>query len=158
MSDGQDTLRYGSDMPKRAFKPEDLILVRVPSDPRLAPNGTAAVYSVKRVTDTNKYATDLFLWTDAGVRQLTAGDHNDTSPRWKPDGTSIAFASDRLKPRPGLFELPMVGGEPTQLVDLPEGSLGKFEWSPDGKRIAFLFRKKVITEPRRLRSSEPRMD
>ena len=132
-------------MPKRAFVPEDLLRVTVPSDPRISPAGDAVVYCVKRVTEKNNYATDLFIWREDGVRQLTTGDTNDTSPRWKPDGTAIAFSSDRLKPKPGLFEMPMAGGEPRKLLSLPEGSLGKFEWSPDGRHIAFLFRKKSET-------------
>src|SRR5688500_2086995 len=129
-------------MSKRAIQREDLLRVRVPTDPRFSTEGQIVVYCVKRIADKNKYATDLFTWGESGLRQLTTGDCNDSSPRWKPDGSSIAFSSDRLKPKPGLFELPMAGGEPRKLVSLPEGSLGKFEWSPDGKHIAFLFRKK----------------
>ncbi|MDQ2987081.1 MAG: S9 family peptidase [Armatimonadota bacterium] len=129
-------------MPKRPLKPEDLLRVAVPSDPRLSPDGDSAVYVVKRVAEKNKYASNLYLWRGGGVQRLTAGDSNDSQPRWKPDGTSIAFTSDRQKPKPGLFELPLSGGESRCLVDLPEGSLGKYEWSPDGNHIAFLFRKK----------------
>ena len=135
-------MRYRLIMPKRPLVPEDLLQIRVPSDPRLSPAGDSVVYCVKRITDKNKYATDLYLW-DGVLRQLTSGDTNDTSPRWRPDGATIAFVSDRRKPKPGLYELPMYGGEARLLVDLPEGSMGKFEWSPDGKRIAFLFRKKA---------------
>lgn len=130
-------------MHKRAFLPEDLLRVKVPSDPRLSPDGQTAVYCVKRVAEKNKYATDLYLWDGGAVRHLTSGDTNESSPRWRPDGASLAFVSDRRKPKPGLFELPMTGGEARQIVDLPEGSLGKFEWSPDGKHVAFLYRKKV---------------
>ncbi len=128
-------------MPKRPMQPEDLNRVRVPSDPRLSPDGQSVVYAVKRTADKNKYATDLYLW-DGDLRQLTTGDSNDSQPRWKPDGSAIAFSSDREKPKPGLFLLPMSGGEARKIVDLPEGSLSKFEWSPDGRHIAFLFRAK----------------
>jgi len=98
---------------------------------------------VKRAADRNKYASDLYLW-DGELRQITSGNSNDSQPRWKPDGSAIAFTSDREKPKPGLFLLPMSGGEARKIVDLPEGSLAKFEWSPNGKHIAFLFRAKDI--------------
>jgi dipeptidyl aminopeptidase/acylaminoacyl peptidase len=145
----------------RPFVPEDLLRVEVPADPRISPDGESVVYAVKRVGEKNKYATDLYLWQEAGVRRLTSGESNDGSPKWKPDGSSIAFASDRLKPKPGLFELPMAGGEPRQLVSLPEGSLSKYEWSPDGKHIAFLYRKKSeerTEEEKKKRSEDGRSE
>src|SRR5688500_13326304 len=103
-------------MPKRPLEPEDLLRVAVPSDPRLSPDGDAVVYVVKRVAEKNKYASDLYLWPGVEVRRLTASESNDSQPRWRPDGTSIAFISDRQKPKPGLFELPLAGGEPRCLV------------------------------------------
>ena len=129
-------------MSRRAFVPEDLPKVKVPSDPQISPDELAVVYAVKRVADKNRYASDLYIWSQAGLRQITFGDSIDSAPRWSPDGTSVAFTSDRLKPKPGLFLLSMSGGEPSRIVDLPEGSLGKYEWSPDGKFMAFAFREK----------------
>lgn len=129
-------------MPKRPIRPEDLLQLTVPSDPRLSPDGSSAVYTVKRIASKNKYATDLFLW-NGELRQLTEGDSNNTQPRWKPDGTAVAFVSDRNKPLPSLMLMPMQGGEPRKILDLPEGSFAKYEWSPDGKHIAFLFREKA---------------
>lgn len=129
-------------MPKRPFQPDDLLRLQVPGDPRVAPDGKSVVYTVKRVSKPGSYATDLYLWRDGDTRRLTSGESSDTHPRWRPDGAAIAFMSNRLKPKAGLFLLPADGGEATPLLELPEGSLSGFDWSPDGKRIAFLYRPK----------------
>src|SRR5262249_39354308 len=71
------------------------------------------------------------------ARALTSGRHRDTSPRWSPDGCSIAFLSDRDKDeRAQLFVLPLQGGEPRQITSLKRGA-GAPVWSPNGDRLAF---------------------
>ena len=62
---------------------------------------------------------------------------SDGSPRWAPDGGSIAFISDR-DGTPHLYRLSMRGGEAEQLVTEPVPQAAVFRWSPDGSRIAVL--------------------
>src|SRR5262252_3518716 len=70
------------------------------------------------------------------LRQLTFSGRNDSSPRWAPDGGSIAFLSDRDGPSQ-LYRLPMRGGEAEKLTDRKD-AIRAFRWSPDGRRIALL--------------------
>ena len=60
-------------------------------------------------------------------------------PRWSPDGTRIAFASNRDGDHKQLYVLPLDGGEPLCLTDLKE-DVERPAWSPDGTRIAFAAR------------------
>ena len=73
-------------------------------------------------------------------RQLTDGDWNDTSPVWSPDGTRIAFISERREDRDQralteAYVVPVSGGEPE---NWSEGlfDVGVLGWSPDGQRLA----------------------
>jgi acylaminoacyl-peptidase len=81
---------------------------------------------------------------DAGepsVRQLTQGEDSVAKPRWSPDGTRLAFTSERENKTEQIFVLPLTdGGEAERVSDLPPGSIGQIAWSPDGTRIAFAFR------------------
>jgi len=78
---------------------------------------------------------------------LTEGDHDETEPRWSPDGQSILFASNRSE-RPDmdldateLYLIPAGGGEMRQLVTRP-GRKGAAVFSPDGQHVAYLGRDK----------------
>ncbi len=67
---------------------------------------------------------------------------DDLAPRWSPDGTKIAFLSDR-EGVPGFFRLYVVNDDGTNVQGLfdtvihPEGDL-EFSWAPDGKHIALI--------------------
>ena len=68
--------------------------------------------------------------------RLTQGPASDVNPAWSPDGTQIAFASNR----DGDFEIYVMntdGANPVQLTEDPWATDWTPTWSPDGKRIAF---------------------
>ena len=71
----------------------------------------------------------------SGPRRLTAHVATDTAPRFSPDGTWIAFTSDRMGNN-DVYIVPVEGGEPTQLTFMT-GDDNALYWTPDGKRILF---------------------
>src|SRR5947209_4192231 len=78
-------------------------------DPHMSPDGTRVVYSVGRANrDLDRGTSQVWLSNVDGSdpRCLTwTGDRNREA-RWSPDGRSIAFVSDRLNDRSGVFVLP----------------------------------------------------
>ena len=123
----------------RTITAEDLYKLFVISGVRLAPDGEHIVYSRQRVeAKTEKKYSNLWIVEVASGqgRQFTYGDQNDVQPRWSPDGSQIAFLSNRGDPeKPSqVYLIPFGGGEARRLTDLP-GEIGEIAWSPDGKRL-----------------------
>ena len=134
--------------------PEDLARLRIATEPRLSPDGGLVTFTLQTVAPAlSDYRTTIWLVPADGsrpARQLTIGARHDRHPRFAPDGTALAFLSDRrtrVEDEPGLgkddkeredvnqvYLLPLDGGEARRLTDLPRGVEG-FEWSPDGRHL-----------------------
>ena len=75
----------------------DEFQLQVAADPQISPDGKKVVY-VRRFADpmTDRRYTNLWIINSEGTehRPLTTGNRSDTSPRWSPDGTRIAYLSD----------------------------------------------------------------
>ena len=74
------------------------------------------------------------------VRRLTTHLSADTSPTWSPDGTRLAFASDRAKP--GVPDIYIMDAN-QEIIRLTEDPTGATQpaWSPDGNWIAYVSRR-----------------
>src|SRR4051812_44128353 len=103
-----------------------------------SPDGSRLVFSVAEPVKAAARARAIWMLDVASgaLRQLTFSGRNDSSPRWAPDGQSMAFLSDRDGPSQ-LYRLPMRGGEAEKLTDRKD-AIRAFRWSPDGRRIALL--------------------
>ncbi|MCY7418476.1 MAG: DPP IV N-terminal domain-containing protein, partial [Chloroflexi bacterium] len=160
-------------MPRRP-RPDDLYGLRVPIEVRLSPDGSRVAYVVKE-TAPGKDGYRVSIWLvpadgSAPGRRLTLGARRDTSPRGSPDGSTLAFLSDRsavlaaggAADRPveagaaidgqgttQVWLLPMDGGEASQLTRLPD-DVGELAWSPHGTHLCVVSAATTVT-PRRQR-------
>ncbi|MDP9268632.1 MAG: protein kinase [Acidobacteriota bacterium] len=58
-------------------------------------------------------------------------------PLWSPDGSSLAFSSNRQTPRLNLFRQPVGGGAAEALYTSSTGDVIPTDWSRDGRFITF---------------------
>ena len=118
--------------------PEQALGMRSLSDLRVSPDGSRIAFVVSeppKGTDRNR---DIWVATIASkdVRRLTFTETAEASPRWSPDGRTLAFLSTREGGNQ-IYLLSMAGGEAAKLTD-GKNSVRGFDWAPDGKSLAFL--------------------
>ena len=129
---------------KRPITADDLLTLQGVGDPQISPDGTQVAF-IRTVTDRDKNTYRSEIWMAAAdgsrpPRQFTGGKASAGEPRWSPDGSQIAFVSDRQDEQAQIFLLPAGGGEAQLLTKLEQGSVQGLRWSPDGAKIAFLYR------------------
>lgn len=120
--------------------PVELLSVSGPgaTQPSASPRGNLLAYR-QGVMDRNIWRVDLDGPSSSAKtltpRQLIASTRRDSSPQISPDGSRIAFASDRT----GDFEIWVCENDGQNPVQLTFGihAAGSPRWSPDGRRIAF---------------------
>ncbi|MGD8896427.1 MAG: protein kinase [Acidobacteriota bacterium] len=98
------------------------------SSPAVSPDGRTVAFASDRDGQLRVWLKQV---TGEAEAPLTSGP--DDFPRFSPDGTTILFARP-VGEGTSLFRAAVLGGEARRLVEnATEG-----DWSPDGKRIAFL--------------------
>jgi dipeptidyl aminopeptidase/acylaminoacyl peptidase len=108
-------------------------------EPQIAPDGAHVVYQ-RRGMDVMEDRRTSRLWivgTDgAGNEKLTTRDEGESSPRWSPDGTKIAFTSSSDDHGTEVFVHWVASGRTARLTQLENAPSG-LSWGPEGERIAF---------------------
>ncbi|HJZ81105.1 MAG TPA: S9 family peptidase [Pyrinomonadaceae bacterium] len=139
----------------RGITPEDYFAFEFISDPNISPDGKLAAYVLTKIDrPQNRRNSSIWMAATDGSRapwQFTTAPQSSNSPRWSPDGKSIAFLSSRPEtaanatatpaeqPRNQIYLLSMNGGEARRLTNLKNG-VSVFRWSPDGTRLVVVSR------------------
>jgi dipeptidyl aminopeptidase/acylaminoacyl peptidase/hypoxanthine phosphoribosyltransferase len=124
-----------------ALTAELLIRLRQPNHADISPDGRHIAWSAGPTGRTGEHPESAIFVApvdgSAGPRQWTHGG-NDRAPAWSPDGSRLAFLSDRAERGVlGLYVADPAGGEAAPLV-VPAAGISMFRWSPDGGSIAFV--------------------
>jgi dipeptidyl aminopeptidase/acylaminoacyl peptidase len=117
---------------------DDFIKVKRLSDVQLSPRGDLLAFVVTEIDKTqNRGNSDIWVAAvdGTGLRRLTSSPQADFSPRWSPDGKTIAFISTRGGSAQ-VWAIDLGGGEARAVTNFGPGTSGVI-WSPTGKQLAF---------------------
>ncbi len=121
---------------KRAITTEDVAAFELVANPILSPDGRWVVYeSTTSSLKEDEHRTELkMVGVDgAGRRTLTAQGSRNHAAAFAPDGSCLAFVSNRAFGSQ-VWLLPMDGGEARRLTHLRHGASAPL-WSPDGRTL-----------------------
>jgi dipeptidyl aminopeptidase/acylaminoacyl peptidase len=120
----------------------DIINVPQVTDPQISPDGKQVLF-VESQADWKENRRVGHIWRIAadgsGLVQMTTGAEGESSPRWSPDGKTIAFIAKRsMAPEAvaQIFVMPVSGGE-GQPLTTHATAVSDLTWSRDGAGIYF---------------------
>ncbi len=126
---------------------EDVLAITGVTDPVIGPDGHWVAFVQTRPDyEEDASNSDIYVVASAGgeAYRLTRGPKRDNSPRWAPDGSWLAFLSDR-DDKVQVYGIAPTGGEAWAVTDSKTG-VSTFRFSPDGSQIAFTARSEKSDE------------
>jgi dipeptidyl aminopeptidase/acylaminoacyl peptidase len=106
------------------------------SEAQLSPDGTKAVYNIRRFDiQNNKGNTDIYLYdySTRTTKAIAADSSNETQPRWSSDGKKIFYLNDD-KGSNQLYSMNADGSDRKQVSNLPS-DINAFGISGNGRMI-----------------------
>jgi dipeptidyl aminopeptidase/acylaminoacyl peptidase len=127
---------------RRAMTIEDLLVAIRVADPQLSPDGKSVAF-VRTTTElaTGRRNADIWVAPAAGegmAQSLVGGEKSENTPRWSPDGKTIAFISSRDgDPQVYLADAPG-GANIRKITNVSGGVQPPLVFSPDATLLAFV--------------------
>jgi len=139
-----------------ALTPEDLVDIRGAYDTHISPDGKRIVFVIRELADPKKPQTPPgeHIWIvradgSEPARSFVSSPKSENTPRWSPDGRSLAFLSNRGEDgQTQIWIMRADGGPAEKLTSAPSG-VDSYKWSPDGRMIAFLTRDDATDEEKK---------
>jgi dipeptidyl aminopeptidase/acylaminoacyl peptidase len=150
--------------------PDDFYQFRAVSEPQISPSGNLVAYVVTRADQKeNKRYSEIWIVASDGKhqpRRLSDPVLSSSSPRWSPDGRSIAFLSSRpsahepgetapAAPKAQVYVLSLEGGEAQEVTKFKSG-VRSFSWSPDSKKLVCVSAGAISDAPKEPGQSDTR--
>jgi len=111
-------------------------------DPHWSPDSTRIAFVSNRTGHEfdNDHNTDVWVISAAGGALTKISEHEgpDRSPRWSPDGKTIAYLGSEAEEDPAqIFFAPAEGGPSKTAANNFDYQVGEIAWAEDGKAIYF---------------------
>jgi dipeptidyl aminopeptidase/acylaminoacyl peptidase len=146
------------------FTLDDEMKMRAIVDVRISPDGERVAYVVSTPSvEKNEHEAALFVMGTGSAPKPVAARLGEsvriftpTVPRpqlrWSPDGTAVSLVGLSAN-LPQVFTIPVDGAPPRALTAAPDGVFA-YEWSPDGKSLAYLTRDPMAPDEGRRRQDK----
>lgn len=124
-------------MTKRKIESTDLFRLTSITDPQWDKHSRKYAFVQTTVhEEENEYRSTIYVGDlEGNAVPFTSGKGRATSPRWSPEGSKLAFVSNRNE-KSQLYVMPVNGGEAEQVTFCKNGARGPV-WSPCGTKILF---------------------
>ena len=142
--------------PPAPLTAEDLAAFAFVNEAIISPAGDRVAYAVRTMDlAANRYRSAIFVAAVDGSSTVrwTDGSVEDATPRWSPDGTRIAFVSDRGPVPEGkkrapknVFVVDAPGAEPRQLASFAD-DCGDLTWLPDASGVVVTLKDPAGAQP-----------